>query len=185
MRQFLNFSNMTAFSRVVHGREECGAGSRAGQTGLGADVGWAARIRNADPSLARARAVAGARADHDSVKAGQLSCGIESLEIRLNRDEQRLNNRLDRLEQRLPSWLHRALKWLREPQAAWLRIPLGVVLILGGLFSILPLLGAWMLPFGLILLAQDIPFLRRPLRRALIWCERCWIRWKRRRCKQS
>ena len=102
----------------------------------------------------------------------------------MNRDEQRLNYRLDRLEQNLPAWLHRALKWLREPQAAWLRIPLGVVLILGGVFSILPLLSAWMLPFGLILLAQDIPFLRRPLRRALIWCERRWVRWKRRRRAQ-
>lgn len=99
----------------------------------------------------------------------------------MNRDEQRLNYHLDRLERKLPSWLHSALKWLREPGAAWVRIPVGVLLILGGVFSILPFLGAWMLPLGLILLAQDIPLLRRPLRRALIWIERRWIRWKRRR----
>ncbi|MEO5830019.1 MAG: hypothetical protein ABIQ36_05570 [Rhodanobacter sp.] len=103
------------------------------------------------------------------------------LESRLNRDEQRLNYHLDRLERRLPRWLHRTLKWLREPSAAWVRVPVGALLILGGIFSILPLLGAWMLPVGLILLAQDIPFLRRPLRRVLIWAERRWIRWKLRR----
>lgn len=103
------------------------------------------------------------------------------LEIQLNRDEQRLNRQLDRMERNLPSWLHRTLKWLREPQSAWVRIPVGALLIVGGIFSILPLLGAWMLPLGLILLAQDIPFLRRPLRRALIWGERHWIRWKLRR----
>lgn len=99
----------------------------------------------------------------------------------MNRDEHRLNRQLDRLEASLPKWLHRALRWLREPGAAWVRIPVGVMLVLGGIFSILPLLGLWMLPFGLILLAQDIPFLRRPLRRALMWVERRWIRWKLRR----
>ena len=99
----------------------------------------------------------------------------------LNRDVHRLNRQLDRLEQILPSWLHRTLRWLREPKAGWVRIPVGVLLVLGGIFGILPLLGAWMLPLGLILLAQDIPFLRRPLRRALIWTEKRWIRWKQRR----
>ena len=99
----------------------------------------------------------------------------------MNRDVHRLNRQLDRLEQILPSWLHRTLRWLREPKAGWVRIPVGVLLVLGGIFGILPLLGAWMLPLGLILLAQDIPFLRRPLRRALIWTEKRWIRWKQRR----
>ena len=102
----------------------------------------------------------------------------------MNRDEHRLNHQLDRMERNLPPWLHGALRWLREPGAGWVRIPVGVLLILGGVFSILPLLGIWMLPLGLILLAQDIPFLRRPLRRALIWAERRWIRWKLRRRKR-
>lgn len=99
----------------------------------------------------------------------------------VNRDEQRLNHQLDRLEQVLPAWLHRALVWLRAPGAAWLRIPLGLMLVFAGLLSFLPVLGIWMLPLGLLLLAQDLPFLRRPVRRALIWAERRWIRWKRRR----
>ena len=96
----------------------------------------------------------------------------------MNRDEHRLNHQLDCMERNLPPWLHGLLRWLREPGAGWVRIPVGVLLILGGVFSILPLVGIWMLPLGLILLAPDIPFLRRPLRRALIWAERHWIRWK-------
>jgi hypothetical protein len=99
----------------------------------------------------------------------------------VNRDEQRLNHQLDRLERVLPNWLHRTLLWLRMPGAAWLRIPLGLTLVAGGLLSFLPVLGIWMLPLGLLLLAQDLPFLRRPVRRALVWAERRWIRWKRRR----
>lgn len=103
------------------------------------------------------------------------------MENPVTRDEQRLNYQLDRIEQSLPRWLHRSLRWLRTPSAAWVRIPLGVLLVLGGIFSILPLLGLWMLPLGLLLLAQDIPFLRRPIRRALVWAERRWIQRKRRR----
>lgn len=73
------------------------------------------------------------------------------------------------------------MRWLREPSSRWIRIPAGLLLISGGIFSILPLLGLWMLPLGLLLLAQDLPFLRRPTRRALLWMERRWVRWKRRR----
>ncbi|EIM02968.1 hypothetical protein UUA_00690 [Rhodanobacter thiooxydans LCS2] len=59
-----------------------------------------------------------------------------------------------------------------------------MLFIVGGIFSILPVLGFWMLPFGLLLLAQDLPFLRRPMRRALLWMERCWVRWKQSRRAQ-
>jgi hypothetical protein len=99
----------------------------------------------------------------------------------VNRDEQRLNHQLDRLERALPARLHRVLLWLRAPGAAWLRIPLGLMLVVGGLLSVLPVLGLWMLPLGLLLLAQDLPFLRRPTRWMLIRLERQWLRWRRRR----
>jgi hypothetical protein len=45
----------------------------------------------------------------------------------------------------------------------------------------LPLLGLWMLPLGLLLLAEDLPFLRRPMLRTLLWVERRWLRWRRSR----
>jgi hypothetical protein len=38
-----------------------------------------------------------------------------------------------------------------------------------------------MLPLGLLLLAQDVPFLKRPTSRAMIRLERRWVEWRRRR----
>jgi hypothetical protein len=35
-----------------------------------------------------------------------------------------------------------------------------LLLILGGLLFFLPILGIWMLPLGLLLLAEDLPVLR-------------------------
>lgn len=96
-------------------------------------------------------------------------------------DEYRLNRMLDRLERQLPAWIGRPLRWLRAPGLRWLRIPLGVLLIVGGVLAILPVLGLWMLPVGLLLLAQDIPFLRRPTRRGMLCLERRYVRHKRAR----
>lgn len=103
----------------------------------------------------------------------------------IDRDENRLNRKLDRFERELPRSIGRGVRWLREPSARWVRIPVGLLLIMGGILSILPFLGLWMLPLGLLLLAQDLPFLRRPSRRALLWVERCWVRWKRSRRRRT
>jgi hypothetical protein len=61
------------------------------------------------------------------------------------------------------------------------RLPVGALLLVGGLLSILPFLGIWMAPLGLLLLAQDVPVLRRPTGRTMIWVERRWTTWRRRR----
>ena len=45
----------------------------------------------------------------------------------------------------------------------WVRIPLGILLVMGGVFGALPILGFWMLPLGLILLSADFPWARRLL----------------------
>jgi hypothetical protein len=92
------------------------------------------------------------------------------------RRERRLEQLLDRLPQ---SWRSTA-RWLRQPSQRWLRICVGVLLIVGSLFSILPLFGLWMLPLGLVLLAEDIPVLRRALDRILEWIERRRSHWFRR-----
>jgi hypothetical protein len=94
-------------------------------------------------------------------------------------DEEALGHQFDRLEGNLPDRVARVLRWIREPASRWVRIPLGIVLIAAGLLSFMPLLGIWMLPLGLLLLAQDLPFLRRPMRRVLLWIERRWDRHKR------
>jgi len=76
---------------------------------------------------------------------------------------------------KLPPRLARFVGWLRKPSSRWVRIPLAILLIVGGIFSFLPVLGLWMLPLGLVLFAQDLPFLQRPMARMLGWIERKWI----------
>jgi hypothetical protein len=65
--------------------------------------------------------------------------------------------------------------WLRKPSSKYVRLPLGVALLGGGVFSFLPVLGLWMLPLGLVLIAQDVPVLEKPTARTLNWIERKWI----------
>lgn len=99
----------------------------------------------------------------------------------IDRDKARLARQMDLLERRLPAWAARPVGWLRQPSSRWVRLPAGALLVLGGILSILPFLGLWMIPLGLLLLAQDVPVLRRPTGRAMIWIERRWTRWNRRR----
>ena len=91
--------------------------------------------------------------------------------------------RVARLSEKLPDPLRRGVDWLREPSRIWLRVGAALLFILGGIFSILPVLGLWMLPLGLALLAQDVPGLKVPLERAARWIEATWarlVRWWRR-----
>lgn len=94
--------------------------------------------------------------------------------------ERVLHRRLDRAERLLPAFLAAWVAHLRRPSASWLRVPLGVLLVVGGLFSFLPILGLWMLPLGLILLALDFALLRRPTARLMVGGERGWRRLRRR-----
>ena len=78
-------------------------------------------------------------------------------------------------EDRLPPRPARFVSWLRKPSSRYVRIPLAILLIFGGIFSFLPVLGLWMLPLGLLLFAQDVPFLQKTLAKMLGWIERKWI----------
>ena len=69
--------------------------------------------------------------------------------------------RLDQLIDRLPKRWRSTVRWLRQPSRRWLRICAGVLSIVGSFLSILPVFGLWMLPLGLVLLAEDIRVLRR------------------------
>jgi len=77
-------------------------------------------------------------------------------------------------ETKLPPGPAKFAGWLRKPSSKLVRIPLALLLMLGGVFSILPVLGLWMLPLGLILIAQDIPVLEKPVAQSLGWMERKW-----------
>ena len=86
-------------------------------------------------------------------------------------------------EGKLPRRSANFVRWLRKPSSRLVRIPLALLLVVGGVFSFLPILGLWMLPLGLLLIAQDVPFLQKPLANMLGWMERKWL--ERRRAKDA
>jgi hypothetical protein len=96
-------------------------------------------------------------------------------DARSDKDEHK--RRLELLVRRLPERLQKAVHWLLQPSARWLRIPAGLLLIVGGFLAILPILGLWMLPLGLVLLSEDVPPLRRATGKVLAWIERRHPRW--------
>ena len=49
---------------------------------------------------------------------------------------------------------------IKLPASRIARLALGVALILGGMLWFLPVLGFWMLPLGIAVLAVDVPALR-------------------------
>jgi hypothetical protein len=85
--------------------------------------------------------------------------------------------RLRRLLRRLPSRMQAITRWLRKPASRWARIPAGLLLIIGGCLAILPVFGLWMLPLGVMLLADDIPPLRHFRDRVLDWLEQRRPNW--------
>lgn len=92
------------------------------------------------------------------------------------------DRRLQRLATHLPPWLRSAIHGLQRPSARWIRLPAGLLFLLGGtILTPLPLFGLWMLPLGLVLIAEDIPFIRRWVTRILDAIERHRPGWFRRR----
>jgi hypothetical protein len=100
-------------------------------------------------------------------------------------DQERFDRLLARLQESLPTRMATTVAWLIRPEMIWLRLPLGLLLMVGGIFSILPLLGAWMFPLGIMLLAIDVAPIRR-------WVVRVWPKiearirlWRARRAKKN
>ena len=69
---------------------------------------------------------------------------------------------------------------IRVPGHPVLRIVLGVTMVVFGVVGFLPVLGFWMLPLGLAILAIDFPPVRRFQRRMTVrlgnWLHRRWPR---------
>ncbi|MCU0829297.1 MAG: tryptophan synthase subunit beta [Tabrizicola sp.] len=101
----------------------------------------------------------------------------------MSRRERRFHRQFRALERLVPP-LRVPLSHLRQSQWFPIRFPLAVLLTLGGLFWFLPILGLWMLPAGLLLLAIDLPTLRGPISalviRARRGTQRLRRRWRRR-----
>ena len=99
----------------------------------------------------------------------------------------RLDRQFARIGRQVPA-SRPFLDWVRRPRLHLIRIPLAILLILGGIFSFLPVLGIWMLPLGLLVLAVDIPGLRGPVGDAIVRLQRLISRvqrWYRGRFRRS
>jgi hypothetical protein len=98
--------------------------------------------------------------------------------------KEKLNRYFEMIDRRVPARVSQFIKWLRKPSSFAARLVVALLLILGGFFSFLPVLGLWMLPLGLLFIAQDVPFLRKPLVNGLAWVEAKWerstARWRNR-----
>jgi hypothetical protein len=98
--------------------------------------------------------------------------------------EEILERAFDELEKEAPDAVSRTIAWLRDPKSRWARIPIGLLFIVASFFWFLPVVGVEFFPIGLLLIAQDVPFLRRPVGKLLLWLEAKWRdlkHWWRRR----
>ena len=81
----------------------------------------------------------------------------------------RLKDRWVPSKRELTEKLIHVVRWADRCIPRFVRTLIGIPLMIGGVFSFLPILGLWMLPVGAALIALDIPGLRR---RLLAWLER-------------
>ena len=82
------------------------------------------------------------------------------------------------LEAELAGPLQRALRAVRSPEMKWVRRAAGAAFISGGVMAFLPVLGLELLPIGLLLVAEDIPLLRDPAARMMLWLLKRWRAFK-------
>ena len=87
--------------------------------------------------------------------------------------------RVDRALSHGPRRLRSAVGWLLAPSRRWVRLPAGLLLVLGSLLAILPVFGLWMLPLGLALIAEDVPLLKAWLERMAGRSQALWRGWRR------
>lgn len=92
----------------------------------------------------------------------------------MDREYRRFHRQISRIQTRLPR-IARGVSGLTDPGRRLVRVPIALALIGGGLVGFLPVLGFWMVPLGLLLLAIDLPRLR-PVVSALIIRLRRWLR---------
>jgi len=100
--------------------------------------------------------------------------------------QRKFDRMLERLQAKLPDRLAGAMGWLVGPSAGFLRLPLAILFVIGGVFSFLPVLGVWMLPLGVLLIAVDVALVRRWVVHTWPWVEARWrLRSRRKRQQQS
>ncbi len=119
--------------------------------------------------------------------ASDLRMTIPQRRRALASKQDELEEAFDELEQEVPHRLTRLIRWLRTPRARLVRLPLGILCIIGSFLWFLPVLGLWFLPLGLLLIAQDVRFLRRPVGKMTLYLLDRWTQlrkwWARRRAR--
>jgi hypothetical protein len=103
------------------------------------------------------------------------------------RGKEMLDEAFDRLEAETPDRVTKIIRWLRSPHSRWVRVPTGILCIIASFFWFLPVIGIEFFPIGLLLIAQDVPFLRKPVARWMLRLEDRWIalrRWRAARRKR-
>ena len=98
-----------------------------------------------------------------------------------NKGPEELDRAYEGLERETPELVTRMLRWLRRPESRYVRIPLAILFIAQSFLFFLPIAGIEFLPIGLLLIAQDVPFLKRPVGRAILWLENKWVAFRKRR----
>ncbi|HEV7253354.1 MAG TPA: hypothetical protein VGN97_09665 [Mesorhizobium sp.] len=120
------------------------------------------------------------RADHS---AGMKMPTLSRACLPVRRDP--LDRAYGFLDRHAPEKLASAFRALRKPGLTWLRAPLGVFFVVCSFFWFLPVVGLEFLPLGLLLLAEDVPSLRNPVGRFVLWLELKYCRalrwWRGRR----
>ncbi|MEM6595165.1 MAG: hypothetical protein AAF672_10260 [Pseudomonadota bacterium] len=101
-------------------------------------------------------------------------------ELRRARIRARFERQFRAIEAQFP-WSKGPLTAIRARGWWIIRLPIALLLIMGGILSFLPVLGFWMLPLGLLLLAVDLPLLRGPLSVAMIRGRRRVAVWRHKR----
>jgi|FEC22Drversion2_1045045.scaffolds.fasta_scaffold00285_6 hypothetical protein len=94
-----------------------------------------------------------------------------------DREDRRLRRQIAAMERLVPQ-LRGPMHSILRGRLSYVRIPLGLLLIAGGFVGFLPVLGFWMIPLGLLVLAVDIPLLR-PWVSASVVRSRRWLRRRR------
>jgi hypothetical protein len=128
------------------------------------------RYPRTGPQIAPARIMT---TDLNGCEDGRPDAAIASADAAAQQRERRI----ERLIDRLPESVRPTVRRLRHPSSRWVRVPAGVFFIGGSFLSILPFFGIWMLPLGLMLLAEDVPPLRRARDRILASLERRRPQW--------
>jgi hypothetical protein len=77
----------------------------------------------------------------------------------VSKEARRLRRQFDVLARNVPG-ARSVIDRLLLDHMRLVRLPVAALMMIGGVFSFLPVFGLWMLPLGLMLLAVDIPALR-------------------------